>query len=334
MAIHIRRRELIFTLGSAAAAWPLAARGQQGERVRRIGVLGVTAANDPQSSRRAMALEQGLEKLGWTIGRNLHVDYRWGASDNERARDGAAELLKLAPDLILANSLPAVRAVQQTAAAIPIVFVAVSEPISLGLVSSLARPGGNITGFSNLEPSLGGKWLELLREIAPGVKRVAFMFDPALTPIMLLFFRSVEAAAPKLAVEPVLAHVQSVVEVEAALSKLGREPGCGLIVPPNAFTTANRRQIVVLALQNRLPSIFAFQYFAAAGGLISYGPDVVDQFRRAASYVDRILRGEPPGDLPVQQPTKFEMVINLKTAKALGLEVPPSLLARADEVIE
>ena len=203
----MRRRTFITLLGGAAAVWPLTARAQ-GERVRRIGVLGVTEANDPQSFRRAMALEQGLEKLGWTIGHNLHVDYRWGASDNERARAGAAELSKLAPDLILATSVPAVRAVQQTAAAIPIVFVGVSEPVSLGLVSSLARPGGNITGFTNMEPSLGGKWLELLREIAPGVKRVAFMFDPVLTPITPLFFRSVKSAAPKLAVEPVLAHVQ------------------------------------------------------------------------------------------------------------------------------
>jgi len=327
-------RRAFITLLGGAAAWPLAARAQQGERMRRIGVLGVTAADDPQSSRRAMALEQTLEKLGWTIGRNLQVDYRWGASNNERARAAAAELLKLAPDLILATSRPAVRAVQQTAAPIPIVFVAVSEPLSMGLVSSLARPGGNITGFSNLEPSLGGKWVGLLKEIAPGVKRVAFMFDPASTPITPLFFRSVESAALKLAVEPVLARVQSVVEIEAAMSKLGRDPGCGLIVPPNAFTTANHRQIVALALQNRLPSIFAFQYFATAGGLISYGPDVVDQFRGAASYVDRILRGEQPSDLPVQQPTKFELVINLNTAKALGLEVPPTLLATADEVIE
>jgi ABC-type uncharacterized transport system substrate-binding protein len=329
----VNRRSFITLLGGAVA-WPLAARAQQGERVRRIGVLITLGADDPEAQRRAMALEQGLEKLGWTIGRNLHVDYRWGASDNERARAGAAELLKLAPELILANSPPAVRAVQQTAAPIPIVFVGVSEPVRLGLVSSLARPGGNTTGFTNLKPSLGDKWLELLREIAPGVKRVAFMFDPTLTPITPLFFRSVESAAPKLAVESVLAHVQSVVEIEAAMSKLGREPGGGLIVPPNAFTAANHRQIVALALQNRLPSIFAFQYFAAAGGLISYGPDLVDQFRRAASYVDRILRGEPPGDLPVEQPSKFELVINLKTAKTLGLDVPPTLLARADEVIE
>jgi putative tryptophan/tyrosine transport system substrate-binding protein len=330
----MKRREFIALLGSAAMAWSLAARAQQPGRVRRIGVLGVPIEIDPQSQRRAAAFREGLENLGWTVGRNLQIDYRWGISDDERAQAAAAELLRLAPELVLANSPPAVRAVQRAAPTMPIVFVAVSEPVSLGLVASLAHPGGNTTGFTNLEPSIGGKWLEMLKGINPRTARVALMFSPEGSPLAPLFFRSMEAAAPKFGVDTVMAPVHELAEIEATMTKLGREPGCGLIFPPDTFTTAHHKEIVELAARYQLPAIYAFQYFAAAGGLISYGPDVVDQFRRAAAYVDRILRGQRAGDLPVQQPTKFELVINLKTAKALGLTIPPSLLARADEVIE
>jgi putative ABC transport system substrate-binding protein len=329
----MRRREFITLIGGAAV-WPFAVGAQQPEPVRRIGVLGVTLENDPQSSRRAIAFQEGLEKLGWTVGRNLQIDYRWDASDNERARAAAEQLISLGPEVVVANSPPAVRGTRQVSRTLPIVFVAVSEPLALGLVASLAKPGGNITGFTNLEPSVAGKWLELLKEIAPGVKRAAFMFNLEASPLAPLFFRSAGTAASKFGVEPIVINVREVAEIEAAMTKLGREPGAGLILPPDTFTAANHKLIVELALRNRLPAIAPFQYFAAAGGLISYGPDVVDQFRRAASYVDRILRGEKAGDLPVQQPTKFELAINLKTAKALGLSVPPSLLARADEVIE
>jgi putative tryptophan/tyrosine transport system substrate-binding protein len=334
LAGRMGRRQFLALLAGAAAAWPLAVRAQQPDRVRRIGVLGVPIESDPQSQRRAAAFREGLEKLGWTVGRNLQVDYRWGISDDEQARSGAAELLRLAPDLVLANSPPAVRAMQQAAPTMPIVFVAVSEPVSLGLVASLAHPGGNTTGFTNLEPSVAGKWLELLKGINPRTARVALMFSPDGSPLAPLFFRSMEAAAPKFAVDTVMVPVHELAETEVAMTELGRESGCGLIFPPDTFTTAHHKAIVELAARYQLPAIYAFQYFAAAGGLVSYGPDVVDQFRRAAAYVDRILRGERAGDLPVQQPTKFELVINIKTAKALGLTVPTSLLARADEVIE
>jgi putative ABC transport system substrate-binding protein len=289
--------------------------------------------NDPQSSRRAMAFQQGLEKLGWTMGRNVRIDYRWGASDNDRARVAAEELIRLGPEVVVANAPPAVRAVQQMSRTLAIVFVGVSEPIAQGLVPNLARPGGNITGFTNLEPSLGGKWVELLKEITPRVNHAAFMFSPDGSPIGSGFFGSAETAASKFGIELVVVQVRTLAEIETAITKLGRKPSGGLIVPPDTLTAANHKSVVELATRNRLPAIYSFDYFVAAGGLMSYGPDVVDQFRRAASYVDRILRGEKPGE-PVQQPTKFELVLNLKTAKALGLEIPPTVLARADEVIE
>jgi len=331
----MKRRAFITVLGGAAAGWPFAARAQQPDRVRRIGVLGVTLESDPQSSRRAIAFEQSLEKLGWTVGRNLQIDYRWGASDSERARAAAEQLMGLGPELVVANSPPAVRGVQQVSATVPIIFVGVSEPMALGLAASIAKPSGNTTGFANLEPSVAGKWVELLKEIAPRVKRAAFMFNPETAPLVApLFLPVAEAAAWKFGVELIVVHVRAPSEIEAAITKHGNEPGGGLIIPPDTFTTANHKLIVELAARNRLPAIAAFQYFATEGALISYGPDVVDQFRRAASYVDRILRGEKPGDLPVQQPTKFELVLNLKTAKALGLEVPLQLQLIADEVIE
>ena len=316
-----KRRKFITLIGGATVAWPLAARAQQPERMRRISVLIVLPENDPQSQARVAVLQQGLEKLGWTVGRNLAIDYRWGVSDVERARATTLELLNLAPDLILANAISAVRGAQLATRTVPIVFTGVSEPVIQGVVASLARPGGNITGFTNLEPSVGGKWVELLKEIAP-VMRVAVMFNPASTSAAVQFIQSMGVAAAKLRLEMVEARVSNVAEIEPVLTKLGREPSVGLILPPDSFTGLHHKLIVELAGRFRLPTIYPFGYFAAAGGLVSYGPDVTDQFRRSADYINRIFRGEAPGDLPVQQPTKFELVINLKTAKALGLTYP------------
>jgi putative ABC transport system substrate-binding protein len=329
----VKRRQFITLLGGAAA-WPVAARAQQPQRIRRIGVLMVTPEHDPQSRARVAAFQQGLEKLGWTIERNLQIDYRWGIADQERAAAATAELLSLAPDLLLANAATAGRAVQQATRTVPTVFTGISEPVAQGLVASLARPGGNITGFTNLEPSVGGKWLEVLKEIDPRVTRVAFMLNPSLSPVTELFYRSVEMAAAKLSVQASIASVTEAAHIEAVVTNLGRDPGGGLIIPPDTFLVSHRNLLVELTSRYRLPAIFPFQYFAAAGGLVSYGPDLVDQFRRAAVYVDRILRGEKPAELPVQQPTKFEFVINLKTARMLGLTVPQTMLALADEVIE
>ena len=328
----MRRREFLGVFGGAAA-WPLTARAQQPARVRRIGVLMALDENDPQSQGRVAVFQQGLANLGWMVGRNLAIDYRWGVSSDERGGVAAAQLLSLAPDLLLANGVSAVRAAQQATRIVPIVFTGVSEPVAQGLVTSLARPGGNTTGFTNLALSVGGKWVELLKEIAPGVTRVALIFNPAsLSPA--LFMQPAQAAAAKLGLETREVRVYDAAEIETTLAGLGREPGVGLIFLPDTFTGFHRQLIVDLVARYRLPAIFPFGFFAAAGGLLSYGPDVTDQFRQSVAYVDRILRGETPGDLPVQQPTKFELVINLRAVKALGLEVPPMLLARADEVME
>ena len=330
----IGRRNFITLLGGLAAAWPLAACAQQLDRIRRIGVLMVLTENDPQSRARATAFQQGLEKLGWKVGRNLAIDYQWGVSSPERARAAAAELLSLAPDLIVANAVSALRGAQQETRTVPIVFTGVSEPVAQGFVASLARPGGNTTGFTNLEPSVGGKWVELLKEIAPDVTRVAAVFNPRSTSTAAQFVRSAEGAGARLGLETLEAHVHEFADINGVLARLGQEPGAGLIFPPDSFTGFHHKSIVELADRYRLAAIYPFRYFAVAGGLVSYGPDVTDQFRRSVMYVDRILRGEMPGDLPVQQPTKFEFVINLKTAKALGLTVPDNLLVAADEVIE
>ena len=334
MAIHIRRREFIFTLGGAAAAWPLSARAQQPERMRRIGVLMALAEDDPDSRPRVEAFQQGLERLGWTLGRNLRIDYHWAGGDLERTRAAVAELMRLPPDVILAEGTPNLRLLRQRTSSIPIVFTVVSEPVAAGFVASLAHPGGNITGFTNLEPSMGEKWLELLKEISPRVSRAALVFNPDTIPVSFQSSRSAQAAADKFAVEVVVAPVRDLAQIEAVMTRVGREQDGGLILPPDSFTAAHRKPIVELAARYRVPAVYCFRFFAAEGGLISYGIDLVDQFRRAAAYVDRILKGEKPANLPVQQPIKFELVINLKTAKALGLEVPPTLLARADEVIE
>jgi putative tryptophan/tyrosine transport system substrate-binding protein len=330
----VKRRDFITLLGGAAAAWPLAARAQPVVRTQRIGALISVAEGDPEGQARVAAFEQELAKLGWTIGRNLQIDYRWGMGDVERTRVAAAELLKLAPDVILANATTATAVLQQATRTFPIVFVGVSEPVAQGFVQSLTRPGGNITGFTNVEPTLGAKWLELLKEIAPSVTRVAVMFNPQTAPNAALFSRSAELAAQKFTIEAVVAAVHEPGEIQAVMAALGREPGGGLILPPDTFTSTHSKLIVETAGRNGLATISPFRFFAAEGGLISYGANVLDQFRQAAGYVDRILRGTKTADLPVQQPTKFELVINLKAAKALGLTVPPKLLAVADEVIE
>src|SRR5215472_4225351 len=327
----MKRRDFIMLLRGATVAWPVAVRAQQRERLRRICVLMVLSEEDPQSRARVAALQQRLEKLGWTIGRNLAIDYRWAVSDVEQAR--AAVLLSPNPDLVLANAVSALRGAQLATRTVPIVFTGVSEPVIQGVVASLARPGGNITGFTNLEPSVGGKWVELLSEIAP-IMRVAIMFNPASSSVAAQFIQSAAAAASKLRLETKEAEVHDVEEIESALTNLGREPGIGLIFPPDTFTGLHHKLIIELAGRFRVPAIYPFGYFAAAGGLVSYGPNITDQFFRAADYIDRIFRGEAPGDLPVQQPTRFEFVINLKAAKGLGLTVPVRLLVAADEVID
>jgi putative ABC transport system substrate-binding protein len=330
----MKRRQLIALLGGMAMAWPFAARAQQPSRTRRVAALMFTAENDPLSKARVDAFQEALGNLGWTIGRNLQIDYRWDISNPERARLAATELLQLSPDVILAYSFSATRAAQEATRAIPIVFTSVSEPVALGVVASLGHPGGNTTGFTNLEPSIGGKWLELLKEIAPHVTHVAAMFNPASTAIAPQFVAAAVAAAPKFSLEVVEARVHDPAEIETVLAKLGSEPGIALIILPDTFLGFHNKLIIELAARNRIPTIYPFGYSPARGGLVSYGPDTIHQFRQAAAYVDRILRGEKPADLPVVQPTKFEFVINLKTAKALGLTVPNTLLVAADEVIE
>jgi putative ABC transport system substrate-binding protein len=327
----VRRRKFLALIGGAVAAWPFGAYAQQPERVRRIGVLMNRPESDPEYGRRATAFRQGLEQLGWMVNGGVRIDYRWFVDDAE-APGVAAELLRLAPDVVLAHGRPGARALQQATRNVPIVFVAVSEPLALGLVQSLAHPSGNITGFALLEPSMGAKFLELLTETAPSVRRVAILFDPA-NPGSEAFSGPAQMVAQKFVMETIAAPVGPAA-IEAVMTTLGAVPGGGLIVPPDAFIAAHRKLIFELAARHRLPAVYGSRYFADEGGLVSYGVDVPDQCRQAAGDVDRILRGEKPADLPVQQPTKFELIINLKTAKALGLEVPLQLLYRADEVIE
>jgi ABC-type uncharacterized transport system substrate-binding protein len=331
MAIHIRRREFI-TLGGAAAAWPWAARAQQADRVRRIGALMTQAADDPEGQSRLLALAQGLQESGWTIGRNVQIDTRWGEGDAERYRRYAAELVALAPDVILVNGPAALAQLQQATRSLPIVFTNVFDPVGGGFVLSVARPGGNATGFMLAEYSTSGKWLELLKEIAPRVTRAAIIRDPTLTSTVAQF-AAIQSAATPLGVELSPIDVRNSGDIERAAAAFARAPNGGLIVTSGGSST-RRSLIMTLAARHKLAAVYPFRYFVTSGGLISYGPDPIDQYRRAAGYVARILKGEKPADLPVQAPTKYELVINLKTAKALGLEVPPTLLARADEVIE
>jgi putative tryptophan/tyrosine transport system substrate-binding protein len=333
----MRRREFITLLGGAAAGpsllWPLAARAQQGERMRRIGVLMTLAADDPQSQRRMTAFVQGLQQLGWTDGRNVRIDYRWSAGNAEDIRKYAAELAALAPDVILAAASPAVGALLQATRTVPIVFVNVADPVGAGFVDSLARPGGNATGFTNFEYAMGGKWLELLKEIAPRVTRVAVLRDPAIAAGPGLF-GAIQAVAPSVGVAASPVNVRDAPEIERAIMAFVRSPNGGLIVTGSPLAVVHRELIVTLAAQHKLPAIYYERFFTAGGGLISYGPDQADEFRRTAAYVDRILKGEKPADLPVQAPVKYDLAINLKTAKSLGLTVPEKLLVAADEVIE
>jgi putative ABC transport system substrate-binding protein len=327
----MKRRTFITLLGGAAA-WPLAARAQQGERVRRIGVVMVTKETDPETPLRAMAFRQALAKLGWSEGRNVVIDFRFGTGDLNRFRAEAKELTGLTLDVIVAESTPAAVALRQETAAVPIVFLQVANPIGSGLVASLARPGANLTGFTNFEPTMGGKWLELLKEIAPGVTRAGAIFNPETHSGQ--YWQSMEAAAPSLAVQFNRAPARQAAGIESAVADLAREPNGGVLVMPDAFTLAHREFIVALTARHRLPTIYPFRAFVDTGGLLSYGIDQVEIYRQAASYVDRILKGEKPAELPVQAPTKFELIVNLKTAKTLGLDVPWILQQRADEVIE
>jgi putative ABC transport system substrate-binding protein len=331
--LQMRRREFIALLGASAGAWPLAARAQQDGRVRHIGMLIPGDENDPEAKRRVSAFTQALADLGWTDGRNLRIDPRWAGADISRIRALAQELVGLQPDIIVTVATPPTAAVQRETRTIPIVFMNVGDPVASGLVPRLNQPGGNVTGFATYEASLGGKWLELLSEIAPGLKRAAIMFDPDTSPVST-FMPSFEMAARSLKVVLIPAPFRSVGEIETAIIALGREPGGGLVLVPDLFTNAHRASIISAASRNDVPAIYALSEFAKDGGLLSYGVDQVDTWRRAATYVDRILRGAKPAGLPVQFPTKFEMVINLMTAKALNLEIPPKLLALANEVIE
>jgi putative ABC transport system substrate-binding protein len=328
----MRRREFITLLGGAAA-WPLAARAQQPERMRRIGVLMNTAADDPESPVRLASFLHGMQQLGWTDGRNVRIYARWGADDADRSRRYATELLALAPDVILSSGSPAVGQLLQATRAVPIVFVLVVDPVGSGFVESLARPGGNATGFPLFEYGISGKWLELLKEIAPRTTRVAVLRDPALASGGGQL-GAIQSVAPSFGVELSPVHVRESGEIERAITAFARQPNGGLIVTGSALATSHRAMIIALAAQYRLPAVYPQHHYVTGGGLISYGPDTVDPFRRAAGYIDRILKGEKPADLPVQAPTKYGLVINLKAAKALGLDVPPTLLARADEVIE
>jgi putative tryptophan/tyrosine transport system substrate-binding protein len=316
-----------------AAAWPLAARAQQVEKVRRIGVLQPLAADDPESPARVTAFAQGLQQFGWTDGRNVRIDYRWAAGDTDRYRRYAAELVALAPDVILASSSPAMMSLQQLTRTMPIVFVSVVDPVGAGFVESLARPGGNATGFVLYEYGMSAKWLELLKEIVPLLKLAAVLRDPAIASGAGQY-AVIQAAAPSFGVELRAVGVGDAGEIERAITAFARSSNGGLIVTGSPLALVHRDLIITLAARHRLPAVYPFRYFAASGGLISYGPNTTDPYRRAAGYVDRILKGEKPADLPVQNPTKHELVINLKTAKAMGLEIPPTLLARADEVIE
>jgi putative ABC transport system substrate-binding protein len=330
---HLRRRELITLLGGAVAAWPLAAYAQQGERIRRIGVLNDYAETDPEGQAELAAFREGLRKLGWTEGRNARIDYRSGAADADLVRTFAAEMVALAPDVVLAAGGTIVAALQRASRSMPIVFVNVTDPVGGGLVASLARPGGNATGFTQFEFGISAKWLELLKEIAPGITRAAVIRDPTA--------RSgggqlgaIQAVAPSFGVELTPVDARDADAIERDLMAFSRDAKGGLIMTTSRLARIHRELIISLAARHHLPAVYPYRYIVSAGGLISYGPDRLDQYRRAAGYVDRILKGEKPADLPVQASTKFELAVNRKTAKALGLDIPATVLARADEVIE
>jgi putative ABC transport system substrate-binding protein len=332
-AARVHHAARLTLLGGAAAAWPIVARAQRTTPMRRIGVLQGLAANDPEGQRRFEALSHALQRLGWTDGHNIQIVHRFTDGDFDRARAYAAEMVALGPDLILTSGASTAGAMLQVSRTVPVVFVGAADPVGAGFVESLARPGGNATGFTSYEYSLSAKWLELLKEIAPGVRRVAVLRDPAIT-AGIGQFGSIQTAAPSLGVELTPINVRDATEIERNVAAFVRSGNGGLIVTTSASVLAHRTLIITLAARHKLPAIYYARFYVSSGGLTSYGPDYVEQYRHAAEYVDRILRGEKPADLPVQAPTKYELVINLKTAKALGLTVPPTLLARADEVIE
>jgi putative ABC transport system substrate-binding protein len=329
----MKRREFILALGGTAATWPLAARAQQSKSMRRVAALMPYNANDPQAQNRNAAFLQGLQQLGWTIGQNVQIDYRWSAGSEDDTRKYATELVALAPDVIFTSGSAAIAPLRRATRTVPIVFVLVPDPVGAGFVDSLARPGGNITGFTQFDYGIGAKWLQLLKEIAPNTTRAAVMRDPAITAGMGQW-GAIQSASPSVGIEVTPVSLLDGGEIDRALTAFARSPNGGLIVTGSALSVVHRDLIIALAARNRLPTVHYDRYFVEAGGLISYGSNNVEQFRLAAAYVDRILKGEKPADLPVQAATKYELVINLKTAKALGLTVPPSLLTRADEVIE
>jgi putative ABC transport system substrate-binding protein len=331
----MRRREFITLLGGAAAGWPLAAHAQQPDGMRRIGILMAIAESDPEGQARVAGFREGLRKVGWAEGRNIRIDTRWAPPRDAEARQRfAKELVALRPDLILAQATPTTATLLQQTRTIPIVFVGVSDPIGSGFVASFPRPGGNVTGFITMEPTMAGKWLELLKEIAPRVARIALLFNPATAPYAEYYLTPFKSAAASFGVEAIAVPVRDTSELESAIVAQARAPNGGFIVMPDTFLNAHRAEITSLAARHRLPAVYPFRFFPELGGLLSYGTDLVDDYRRAASYADRILKGAKPSELPVQAPAKFELVVNLKAAKALGLEVPSLLQQRADEVIE
>jgi|SRR4029077_350759 putative tryptophan/tyrosine transport system substrate-binding protein len=331
----MKRREFITLLGGAAATWPLAAHAQQPDRMRRIGVLMAHAESDPEFQAYVAAFREGLQNLGWVEGRNFRLDFRWGALDDAELRKRAAiELIALKPDLIVTQNTPPTATMLQQTRTIPVVFVVVADPVGSGFVQNLARPGGNATGFTIMEPTTTGKWLELLKEIAPRSNRAALLFNPATAPYAGIYLNPFKAAAASLGLEAIAATVHDRAELDTVIAAQAREPNGGLIVIPDGFLNVHRADIISLAARYRLPAVYPWRFFAEQGGLLSYGSEQRDFFRLAATYVNRILKGEKPADLPAQAPTEYKLVINLTTAKALGLTVPPTLLDRADKVIE
>jgi putative ABC transport system substrate-binding protein len=333
MASFIGRRRVLATLGGLAVAWPLVARAQQPERMRRVGALMAYAANDPQAQERNAAFLQALRQLGWTVGQNLQIEYRWAEGNEDDTRKYAAELVALAPDVIFASGSAGAGPLRRATRTVPIVFINVPDPVGSGLVDSLAQPGGNATGFTPYEYSIGAKWLELLKEIAPNVTRAAVLRDPAISAGLGLW-AAIQSVSRVVAIEVSPVNMGDAGEIERSIAAFARSPNGGLIMTGSALAVVHRDLTIALAARHRLPAVYYDRYFSVAGGLISYGPNIVDEFRRAASYVDRILKGEKPADLPVQVATKHDLVINLKTAEALGIEVPPTLIARANELIE
>jgi putative tryptophan/tyrosine transport system substrate-binding protein len=331
----MNRRELISLIGGVGAAWPLASRAQEPSRVRRVGVLLALVDSDPEGQPRIAAFQRELENLGWTDGRNIQIEYRWASGDAERFRVLAAELVATRPDVLVAHATPSAEALARETRTIPIIFVLVTDPVERGFAASLAEPGGNVTGFTIFEPSMGAKWVEFLKELSPRLARVGLLLNPATAPGRgTTYFPSIEAAARSFGIDPIRAAVSDAAQIEDAIATFSRRPDSGLIIVPDIFMMNHRELITALARRHALPAVYPFRYFAEAGGLISYGIDAPDLFRRAANYVNQVLRGAKPSSLPIQQPDKFELVINMKTAKSLGLNVPRILLVRANEVIE